>query len=301
MTNKQSVLLLCVVSATGIATGFAQSPQNPSPMVEHTRSHQRLEKTQAAGNRQPLALGTLFVPAALSTAKKMPLVVHFHGGDWLPQVAATQWRGGAVMAVQLGGGSSVYAKPFSENEKLFDQLLSEAAAKSGIEFDAVVLSGWSAGYGAIRQILRQQENLEHVDAIVLLDGLHTGYNDGKPGPLESDLERKPLEPFLQFGKLAIEGSKVMVLTHSTVFPGTFASTTETSDYLVAELQLHRRAVLEWGPGGMQQLSEASAGKLLIQGFAGNSAPDHVDHLHAAAHFWDLAEGLLTREPSPVAD
>ncbi len=35
---------------------------------------------------------------------------------------------------------------------------------------------------------------------------------------------------------------------------------------------------------MQQLSDAQRGKLRIMGFAGNSAPDHVDHLHALSHF-----------------
>jgi hypothetical protein len=31
---------------------------------------------------------------------------------------------------------------------------------------------------------------------------------------------------------------------------------------------------------MQQLSEARAGRFELLGFAGNSAPDHVDQLHA---------------------
>jgi hypothetical protein len=31
---------------------------------------------------------------------------------------------------------------------------------------------------------------------------------------------------------------------------------------------------------MQQISEASRGKFLLQGFAGDSAPDHVDQLHS---------------------
>jgi hypothetical protein len=46
----------------------------------------------------------------------------------------------------------------------------------------------------------------------------------------------------------------------------------------------RRAVLKWGPMGLQQLSEASAGRFLLLGFAGNSAPDHVDQLHSLAVF-----------------
>jgi hypothetical protein len=43
-------------------------------------------------------------------------------------------------------------------------------------------------------------------------------------------------------------------------------------------------VLHWGPVGTQQLSEARQGKLRVAGFAGNSAPDHVDHLRALPDF-----------------
>jgi hypothetical protein len=31
---------------------------------------------------------------------------------------------------------------------------------------------------------------------------------------------------------------------------------------------------------MQQTSEVRSGRFEILGFAGNSAPDHIDHLHA---------------------
>ena len=50
--------------------------------------------------------------------------------------------------------------------------------------------------------------------------------------------------------------------------------------LVKQLGVRSRAVLKWGPMGMQQLSEASRGKFLVEGFAGDSAPDHVDQLHS---------------------
>jgi hypothetical protein len=33
---------------------------------------------------------------------------------------------------------------------------------------------------------------------------------------------------------------------------------------------------------MQQLSEAGRGRFLLLGYAGDSAPDHVDQLHALA-------------------
>jgi hypothetical protein len=76
------------------------------------------------------------------------------------------------------------------------------------------------------------------------------------------------------------GRKRFLLIHSEILPGTYASTTETADYLLKQLGLHRRAILKWGPMGMQQLSEASRGKFLLMGYAGDSAPDHVDQLHS---------------------
>lgn len=76
----------------------------------------------------------------------------------------------------------------------------------------------------------------------------------------------------------------LLITHSEIFPGTFASTTETTDYLVQTLGLARTAVLRWGPGGMQQLSEVRRGRFEIMGFAGNTAPDHIDQFHGMPEF-----------------
>jgi hypothetical protein len=75
-----------------------------------------------------------------------------------------------------------------------------------------------------------------------------------------------------------------VLTHSEIFPGTFASTTETADHLIQALQLRRTPVVEWGPLGMQHLSKVESGRFVVLGFAGNTAPDHIDHLHAYHYF-----------------
>jgi hypothetical protein len=35
---------------------------------------------------------------------------------------------------------------------------------------------------------------------------------------------------------------------------------------------------------MQQLSDVRKGNLAILGFAGNSAPDHIDHFHGMGEF-----------------
>ncbi len=260
-------------------SAFAQQAQNPSPMVEHTRAHPRLKQETPVGQRETLELGALFIPEKLKRRSKLPLFIHFHGGTWLPEVAAARVGNTAVISIQLGAGSSVYAKPFAD-QKLFERLISEAESKADVKFSPITLTAWSAGYGAVREILKTPENYARVDRALLIDGLHTGYVGGKPGPQESELETDKLEIFLQFARDAVAGRKQMIITHSEIFPGTFASTTETADWLLRQLGLKRRAVAQWGPMGTQQLSEVRVGKFLLVGYAGNSAPDHVDQLHS---------------------
>jgi hypothetical protein len=147
----------------------------------------------------------------------------------------------------------------------------------------VFVSSFSAGYGAVRAILKREPGM--VDGVLLLDGLHTDYVP--PRVVLADggkVNGEKMKGFVRFARMAAAGDKRMVITHSEIFPGTYASTTETADYIMRELGLKREAVLKWGPGGMQQTSDTREGRLEIRGFAGNSAPDHMDHLHGLRGF-----------------
>lgn len=264
----------------------AQSSQNPSPMVDHTRAHPRLAQQTPAGRREKLEFGTLFLPAKLKLRPSTPLFIHFHSGTWLPEVAAERVGNTAVITIQIGAGSGAYAKPFTDAQ-LFPRLLAEAEAKAGVKFAPVTLTAWSAGYGAVREILKVPESYARVARVLLIDGLHAGYINGKPGQgsqQESQLEAGDLDVFLKFARDAVAGRKQMIITHSEIFPGTYASTTETADWLLSQLNLKRKAVVQWGPMQTQLLSEARTGKFLLFGFAGNSAPDHVDQLHSLPEY-----------------
>jgi hypothetical protein len=161
-----------------------------------------------------------------------------------------------------------------------------------VRFSTISLTSWSAGYGAVREILQVPEHYVRVERVLLIDGLHTDYADGRPssGPsLESQLGTAGLEIFLQFAREAVAGRKRLIVTHSEIFPGTYASTTETADWLLTQLGVPRKRVLRWGPMGTQQLSEARSGRFLLMGYAGNTAPDHVDQLHALPDFLRLLQ------------
>jgi hypothetical protein len=274
-----------VTRSVRVAHGEAapgRAAQNPSPMVEHARAHPRLKEETPEGRREKLSLGTLFLPRALKRESAVPLFLHFHGAPWVAEVAASR-EAKAVIALNLGSGSAVYGKAFAD-PKTFPALLKEAEERAGVRFGPVGLTAWSAGYGAVRQILKSPEGYERVRFVLLIDGLHAGYEGGRPGPLESKLVGEDLAVFARFARDAAAGKKQMIVTHSEIFPGTFASTTETADHLLRELGLTRQATLKWGPMQTQQLSEARKGKLLVAGFAGNAAPDHVDQLHSLPEY-----------------
>lgn len=263
----------------------APSPaaQNPSPMVEHTRTHRRLTKVSPPGDHYSLPLGTLFVPQSLRSNRPATLLFFFHGGDWLPELAASRQRQTAVVRVQAGAGSGSYVQLFKDPTR-FLSLIAAAESAAHMHFSQIALGGWSAGCGAIRQILLDPASYDRVHRVLCIDGVHTGYTNGTPGPGESDLDASNLQVWLRFGQDAQARKKRLIITHSEIFPGTFSSTTETADWLLRAWQLTPHPVVRFGPMGTQMLSRVSAGGLTVIGFAGNSAPDHVDELHSLPEY-----------------
>jgi hypothetical protein len=273
--------------------------QNPSPMVEHTRLHERLVRRELGGVRRSFTVVAgevglpveLYVPDRARSRNVVDLVVHFLGAAWLPEQAVDDLGNGTVAAVlNLGAGSGVYDRSFAD-PAVFDSLLAAVARETSAargepaRIGHVTLVGFSAGHGAVRAILRDPRHFARVDAVLLLDGMHTSYvPDHTPLAAGGTLDTTNLVAFARFARAATRGEKRFLVTHSEIFPGTFASTTETADWLLTALGLKRTPVLRWGPHGMQQLSEVHAGRFELLGFAGNSAPDHIDQLHGMPEF-----------------
>ena len=272
--------------------------QNPSPMSESTRPHPRVARDEVPGRRAPLSIGTLYLPPGFNAARPFPLLVHFHGAPWLIEHHVHgRWPAAALVAVQIGSGSRVYAEAFADATR-FSALLDEVSMKVSelagrpARRGSIALSSFSAGYGAIRAILEHREHAAVVSTVVLADSLHASYRGDPSAPRAADLpiDETSLEPFLKFAEDAAAGRKRFWVSHSEVYPGTYASTTETADALLRRVQQPRRPLLKAGPVGMQQLSEMRRGGLYVAGFAGNSAPDHMDHLYALGEVYKRIAG-----------
>lgn len=270
-----------------------QVSQSPSPMIDRTRPHPRVAQQEVTGRRvdlKSLPGARLFISPGVNVNRPVPVLVHFHGAPWLVEFhIASDLSRAALITVQLGSGSSVYGRPF-EQAAVFKAILDEASSQLGLKqgWSSITLSAFSAGYGAVRQILRNPELFNLVNNVLLLDGMHASYSP--EGKLLADgglIEATNVDSFVSFAKEAILKRKIFVLTHSEIFPGAYASTTECADYLLAQLNLTRRPDLRSGPMGMQQLSSVDVGGFHLRGYAGNSAQDHVDHFQAMSAWFKL--------------
>jgi hypothetical protein len=288
-------LLLFAHSPASSQSTPSPSPQTSSPSLDQTPPHPRVTQTEIAGRRvelKSLPGATLFTTANVNPNKPVPLLIHFHGAPWLIETHIAHYLPKvALVTVQLGSGSSAYRRPFEEPE-LFRKLLDEAGQALGIKrgWSSITLTGFSAGYGGIRQILRRPEYFALVNNLLLLDGMHTSYSP--EGILLADggvILASDIDIFVSFARDAVAVKKRFVITHSEIFPGSYASNTETADYLLAQLGLKRRLKPLPGPMGMQQLSSLDKRGLHLRGYAGNTARDHVDFLHAITAWFSLLQ------------
>ena len=281
-----ALVLACGAAAgcSGRAASNAPAPtppapraQNPSPMVEHARRHERVPPAQPPGiaftidSVLPKPVN-VFIPDRPEVGAGVPdertLLVHLFGASYVPMRAVASAKGRYVVAVvNLGGGSAAYEQPLSDSAAwttLLRRVRDETTVRSGgrVRLGRLVVSAFSAGYGGVRALLADKRSADSIDAVILLDGLHTSYVPERAVLAEGGaLDTAKLVPFLRFARRAASG----------------------------ETSLARAPVLAWGPGGMQQLSEVRRGRLTILGFAGNTGPDHIDHLHGLREFLALVE------------
>ena len=282
MTNSRSS---GVVIAVFLLAAIAVVAQTPEPETKH----QRVAQVVVPGRRielKTISGAVLFVPEHVRTGKAVPLIVHFHGAPWLVQYHVRREKlKAALITVQLGAGSSVYAKPFANGET-FKALTDEARTALDMkrEWLSITLTGFSAGYGAIRAILRHPASLDLVESVLLLDGIHASYSpEGNPPVINAS----DLDSFVEFARLASAGRKTFVIAHSAIVPGTYASTTECSSFVIDAVGLRRRLSVLETKTGMHQRSTVDAKGFHVRGYSGSTAADHVDFMHSMPEWFGL--------------
>jgi hypothetical protein len=234
----------------------------------------------------PMGEGVAYLAAddAVAPDGGVDVIVQFHGA----MLAEGEWRSSAPSAVvvsvhKTGYGVGQYRGMFAEPDR-FGALIRDAVNQvGGTHVRRLGLVSYSAGYGAVQDVLSDDGYYAMVDTVVLLDGMHASVTEGLP-------DEESILVFERFARDAASGAKQLVVTHSSIVPSGYASTTETATMLllaagvarVVETRSHGRGMVEW--------YHADEGGLHVRGFRGDGARDHLDQAHLVG---DVAPEFIT--------
>lgn len=290
LASSLAVLVACRVRGGEADAAPAQptvAPTQPAAPPRLAPSLAALGRT-ATGTRVPLADAQLFVPEgfAVPAGGAVPLAVHFQGGVVIAEENFVRsGLGGVLLASTLAGLSSAFSRPY-EDPAAFRALLASAEAALStpdlaVRFDPIVITFFSAGYGAVRQFLKDPELFARIDALVSADSIYADI--AAPHARAPRVEQ--MVDFLRFAQAAARGEKVFVLAHGRG-PTPYASTAECADLVLASVA-GTRAPAGWTTErGVPVASEAHVGGLHLYTFEEGAASEedakriHMDCLYA---------------------
>jgi len=245
------------------------------------------------GQRFQLTDGQLFIPEGFKPAGgAADLTIHLHGTALRAELnLARTKQPGVSVTVTLPGLSGVYTEKFRD-PAVFRRILEETRSKVADAAGApelgvapVTITSFSAGFGGVRELLKNPEAFARIDTLVMADSIYAGFTGDRA---RREVDPANMEGFVRFAREAVEGRKRMLVSHTELLTPNYASTAETADYLIKQLGGAREKVSEAWPGELQLQSRFVKGKLKIYGFAGDAGPDHMKHLF---NVWQFLERI----------
>jgi hypothetical protein len=214
------------------------------------------------------------------------VLVQFHGHTAVMKTLVQVARGISYVGIDLGLGSGPYADAFTAVESWRTLLasitaaLQEHAGDERAHIRHLALSAWSAGYGAVNEILKHGD--DDVDAVVLLDGLHAAWNPAVPrrNAVRSVDAVSPatIQPVVDFARKALAGEKTLFFfSHSNIDPVTYPSTRLTADWIIDHFGLKQ---VKHDPGRQPfgLTATVDSGALHIWSYRGTDTLAHCSHI-----------------------
>ncbi|MBL9021873.1 MAG: hypothetical protein JNL21_06710 [Myxococcales bacterium] len=216
--------------------------------------------------------------AAVRPDDRYDLVIHIHGGEAARRVVLPRALPVVLATLDRGSLSGDYKGTFPDR-RAFDAAVAaiDGAASDvvgrPVRADRVVISSFSAGYGALGELLASLGEDAAPSGVILLDSLHAGYKVEKT----KEIDAVTLEPVLTYGRRALEGRGYLALTHSAIVPPGYASTSEVATYLLTTLAVESTPI-EAGSTGLALRRVAKEKGLVVRGYAGDDKGAHCAHL-----------------------
>jgi hypothetical protein len=158
----------------------------------------------------------------------------------------------------------------------------------------VGVTSFSAGYGAVREILKQPTYYNRIDCMMLADTIYSSFTSSSDHtPMDSQML-----DWRRYAENARDGLKTMILSHTQVPTYTYCNTIETADDLMADVGLSPSAYNAVGMGGIQYYRHARAGNFEVWGETGSDATAHSLNLQNMGQW--MMELPLATVPEPAA-
>jgi hypothetical protein len=246
---------------------------------------------------------TLFLPNGWTNAmsSKAILCAHFHTVPWFAiQEHVRRDAMEPLMVFALGEGSSTYRVPFEDTNRfsrilvLVADELKKRGASANTRLAHVDVSSFSAGYGAVRELVKSPEYCKIIRRIVLLDSMYAGLETEEKG----STNRRPLaahiDVWVPFAKAALRGEKTFVFTHSQVPTTAYASSSECAEALLQRVGLKARAVPAnsipaASDPNFPLLARTDSGRLHVWSYGGVDAQAHLTHVRHMAEVWQALD------------
>jgi len=286
-------VLLCVLtfSVSGPRRAVRPGPgstSKPTPSVHEAPADLPVPIRDFAESGVPVLLPSACLPGDGS----YDVVIHFHGAlNVMKSVLSHSELNVALLVVTVGEISGDYADRFASQGTLewllgrVERVVNAQCPLPGRRVRRLALSAWSAGFAAVGALLRHPDVFARTDAVLLADGLHAPLLSRSPRTLPPD----SLATFIQFAELAVARKKFFAITHSAVRTDTYASTTESADFLLSHLGLGRTRTERPGPlPGMMLETTVERGGFSLESYLGGDERAHSQHL------WALGDTLFRR-------
>jgi hypothetical protein len=242
---------------------------------------------------------TLFLPDGWPAAsnREVRLVIHFHTVAWFTIQEHLRRRSALpLLNFALGEGSATYARPFEDPAcfgewlRIVESELVSQGAPPGARIVSVDISSFSAGYGAVREIVKYETNRAAIQRIVLCDSLYGGLADTNAPFGQRRVVPEHVDPWLPFARAAARGEKLFLLTTSAIQTLRYASTSECGAALAAGVGTKFAVVGKDSSAAAREpdhplLSRADVGRFHVWNYDGTNAPAHLAHVRHLADLW----------------
>jgi hypothetical protein len=242
---------------------------------------------------------TLFLPHDWTNAvsSNTVLFAHFHTVPWVAiQEHVRREAKEPLIVFALGEGSSTYRAAFQDTNRfarilsLVESELKKRGARSETRIAHVDVSSFSAGYGAVRELVKSPGYFRIIRRLALLDSMYASLELEEKGSTNRRPLAAQIEVWVPFAQAATRGEKTFIFTHSHVTTTAYASSFECAAALAARVGVAAHPVEPGSSPATRDpdfplLSRADAGRFHIWSYGGGDAPAHLTHVRHMADVW----------------